>query len=550
MKVFIGQINPTVGALAANSRRILEVYREGVDAGAGIVLVTELALTGYPPRDLVDRPAFIRANLEARDAIAKESGPVPLVFGCIEPNPGGFGKRLRNMAVVAMDGTIIFRQQKTLLPTYDVFDELRYFEPAESVSILELNGRRIGLAICEDFWFEERVGEARLYRHNPIEPLVAQGAEVLLNISASPFDVGKKQTRLELFRQIARRFSIPLVYVNQVGANDELIFDGSSLAIGAGGEILAHAPQFAEYTRLVDLEASTAVEVVPLGREEELAGALTLGLRDYLAKCGIERVVLGLSGGIDSAVCAALAVEAIGPEKVTGLAMPSRFSSEGSVTDARALATNLGIELHLVPIEPLHARYREALEGLFGEQECGVTDENVQARIRGNLVMAWANQNGAMALTTGNKSELAVGYCTLYGDMAGGLALIGDVYKTGVYELARWMNRAREVIPDSSITKPPSAELRPDQTDQDSLPPYEVLDPILRLYIEEWLEVEEIVARGFERPTVERVVRMVDGSEFKRRQAPPVLRVSTKAFGPGRQMPIAQRWSGERGERR
>jgi len=432
-----------------------------------------------------------------------------------------------------------------LLPTYDVFDELRYFEPATSVKIVELFGRRVGVSICEDFWFDdERLG-MKLYCDNPVDQLARQNCELFLNISASPFNSGKRRTRYELFSDIARRYDAPVVYVNQVGGNDELLFDGSSIVIDAQGRTIFCARAFEEDATLVELSGAPCDSVLALEEPEEIGQALVLGMRDYIRKCGFKDVVIGLSGGIDSAVTAAIAVEALGSEHVTGIAMPSKFSSQGSIDDARDLAKNLGIAFHIVEIDPMYQPYERAFNNLFGEEKFDTTNENVQARIRGNILMAWSNRTGAMVVSTGNKSELAVGYCTLYGDMCGGLALLGDVYKTMVYRVADWLNRDREVIPRSSITKPPSAELRPDQTDQDSLPPYDVLDGILKLYIEEWLEVDAIAAAGFDRELVAKILKMTDTNEFKRRQGAPTIRVSSKAFGSGRQMPIAQRWRRE-----
>ena len=545
MKIYIAQMNPTVGALAANAELIRRAYAEGVAAGADVVLATELAVTGYPPRDLLDREIFVSAALETRDALAAMTGATTLVFGCITRNASWCGKPLHNAAIVARGGKVILEKHKSLLPTYDVFDELRYFEPGRSVGVVDIAGVRAGIAICEDFWFDDEILGTKIYCRNPIDELARQGAEVILNISASPFNSGKRRSRYDLFSRIATRYGIPLVYVNQVGGNDELLFDGSSIVIDAKGRTIFCAPAFEEHSALVELHGSPCESVLVLEHAEEIARALILGLRDYIRKCGFKDVVIGLSGGIDSAVTAAIAVEALGAEHVTGIAMPSQFSSPGSIDDARALAENLGIAFHTVPIGPIYEPYESAFNELFGDTTFDLTNENAQARIRGNILMAWSNRTGAMVLSTGNKSEMAVGYCTLYGDMAGGLALLGDVYKTMVYRVARWLNRGRNVIPESSITKAPSAELRPDQTDQDSLPPYDVLDGILKLYIEEWLEVDAIVAAGFDRELVLRVLRMVDNNEFKRRQAAPTLRVSNKAFGGGRQMPIAQRWRRE-----
>jgi NAD+ synthetase len=545
VKIFIGQINPTVGALSSNAELIRSVYDEGVRAGADVVMVPELAVTGYPPRDLLDREVFVKAALEVRDALAAMTGRTTLIFGCITRNGASCGKPLHNSAIVAQNGKILQEQHKSLLPTYDVFDELRYFEPAARVQTANVAGSRVGISICEDYWFDDEVLGVKLYCDNPVDQLARQDARILLNISASPFNAGKRKSRYELFSQIASRFNAPLVYVNQVGGNDELLFDGSSIVIDSKGQTVFCAPAFQEHRSLVNLEGSPCNSLLPADEAEEIGRGLILGLRDYIRKCGFTDVVIGLSGGIDSAVTAALAVDALGSKHVTGIAMPSRFSSPGSLDDARALAKNLGVAFHVVPIDAIYQPYEASFNELFGDKKFDTTNENVQARIRGNLLMAWSNRTGALVVSTGNKSELAVGYCTLYGDMAGGLALLGDVYKTTIYRIAEWINRKEEIIPRSSITKPPSAELRPNQTDQDTLPPYEVLDGILRLYIEEWKEVDDIAAAGYDRALVERILLIVDTNEFKRRQAAPTIRVSTKAFGSGRQMPIAQRWRRE-----
>lgn len=543
MKLYIAQLNPIVGALDYNSALIHAAYEAGVAAGADLVAVPELAVTGYPPRDLLDRDFFVESNLRIRDElVAMTTDQTALIFGCVTRNDSGCGKPLRNAAVVAKGGRQLLEQGKSLLPTYDVFDELRYFEPTTAVHPVTIAGTRIGVSICEDYWYDEQLLGTKLYCENPVDDLVAQGCELLINISASPYNLGKRKARYELFAEIARRYEVPLVYVNQVGGNDELLFDGSSIVIDRSGNTVFCGASFEVDAGLVPLDGVVCESVESMSEEEEISKALVLGLRDYLFKCGFEDVVVGLSGGIDSAVTAALAVEAIGASHVTGITMPSRFSSAGSVEDSRILAANLGIAFHEVSISGMYDAYEAAFTSLFGESRFDITNENAQARIRGNLLMAWSNRRGAMVLSTGNKSELAVGYCTLYGDMAGGMSLLGDVYKTSVYKIARWINRGREIIPAATITKPPSAELREGQTDQDSLPPYEVLDAILKLYLEEWKEVPEIVEVGFERPLVERILRMVDGNEFKRRQAAPTIRVSEKAFGSGRQLPIAQRW--------
>jgi len=545
MKVYIGQLNTTVGALHANAELIRRAYDDGVRAGADVVLVPELAVTGYPPLDLLDRPYFIDAAQQVKDALAAMTGDTTLIFGCPVRTASWCGKPLHNAAIIARNGKILLEQHKVLLPTYDVFDELRYFEPGKNVQVVEIAGRRVGVSICEDFWFDDEAFGTKLYCRNPVDELARQGAELFLNISASPFNAGKRRTRWEIFSGIARRYDAPLVYVNQVGGNDELLFDGSSIVFDKSGQTIFCAPAFEPHGSLVHLQGSPCEMVLSLGEEEEIGLALVLGLRDYIRKCGFRDVVLGLSGGIDSALTAAIAVEALGAGHVTGIAMPSQFSSQHSVDDARTLAQNLGIAFHVVPIAGIYAPYETAIDELFGEKKFDTTNENVQARIRGNILMAWSNRTGAMVLTTGNKSEMAVGYCTLYGDMAGGLGLLGDVYKTMVYRVSRWFNRDRVLIPESTLTKAPSAELRPNQTDQDTLPPYDVLDGILKLYIEEFKEVDEIVAHGFDRDLVARILKLVDTNEFKRQQAAPTIRVSSKAFGSGRDMPIAQRWRRE-----
>ena len=546
MKIYIAQINPTVGALESNRRLIVEAYQAGRREGADVVMVPELAVPGYPPLDLLDKRLFVDANLEVRDSLVAMTGQTVLIFGCVTRNETKRGKPFRNAAVVAQNGRVLLEQHKSLLPTYDVFDELRYFEPATSVSVVQLFGRKVGVSICEDYWFEDTILGQTIYPKNPVEPLIQQGAEILLNISASPFNVGKRGARYELFREIARRYRVPIVYLNQVGGNDELLFDGSSIVIDRNGDTIYCARPFETDAGIVPLSGPVCESVFVMPEEEEIGRALILGLRDYLRKTGFGEVVIGLSGGIDSAVTAALAVEAIGAENVTGIGMPSQFSSEGSVKDSRRLVENLGIRFLIAPIEEIYSAYRRTFDQMFQDPSFGLVDENVQARIRGNLLMAWSNKTGAMVLSTGNKSEMAVGYCTLYGDMAGGLALLGDVYKTSIYQLAEWLNRNGEIIPRSTIEKVPSAELRPNQADQDTLPPYQVLDGILKLYIEQWKELPEIVEAGYDHDLVERILRMVDGNEFKRRQAAPTVRVSTKAFGSGRQMPIAQRWNHEK----
>jgi NAD+ synthase (glutamine-hydrolysing) len=555
MRIALAQVNPTVGDLAGNCRRIIDFISRARSAAADIVVFPELSIIGYPPKDLLLKPQFIEDNLRALRMIAARVSGIEAIVGYAERNPDPVGRPLHNALAVIRGGQIVSRHFKTLLPTYDVFDESRYFEPGpkhERNQVVRIGDTAIGLSICEDLWNDERLIARRLYHQNPIADLHAAGAQVVINASASPFVVNKHAFRLELFAEQARRFGKPLVYVNQVGGNDELIFDGNSAAFDSSGNIIAHGADFEEDLVVVDLP-SRGTGLQPLQRHshaqptspiESINKALLLGLRDYVRKCGFQSVVLGLSGGIDSAVTAALAATALGPAQVTGVAMPSRFSSPHSLADAEALANSLGIAFHVIHINDVHETYERTLAPVFKGLSPDVTEENLQARIRGALLMAFSNKFNHLLLTTGNKSEIAVGYCTLYGDMAGGLGVISDVPKTMVYELAEFINRqaGRDLIPRSSITKPPSAELRPDQTDQDSLPPYPILDAILHRYVEEEKGAPQIIAEGFDPQTVLKVVKLIDNSEYKRRQAAPGLKVTSRAFGVGRRMPIAQRY--------
>ena len=564
MLVALCQIDTTVGDLAGNAARLASWYRSAVERGAGLVVFPEMALVGYPPGDLLDLPDFLDAVERAVGELAKESGEAGLVFGAPLANPELEGKPLVNAALLCARGEIVHRVHKKLLPTYDVFDEDRYFasDPAEAQPV-EFGGIRWGLHICEDAWNEEGFWPRRLYPRDPVAELAGNGAEVLLNISASPFYGRKGPLRRSLLRSHSRRHHLPLLYTNLVGGNDELIFDGEAYVFDATGELIASGRPFEEEMLLVEVTGDRPPRVIPrlsLAPEsdppetsppavrpemEEIASihrALVLGLRDYARKCGFRSAVLGLSGGIDSAVTAALGAAAFGPENLWGVSLPSRFTSDLSRRDARAVAENLGIHFLELPIEAVFTASRETLAEAFRGTEPGLAEENLQARARALLLMALSNKFGHLVLSTGNKSELAVGYCTLYGDMAGGLAVISDVPKTTVYELAHFMNRERTVIPASTIERPPSAELKPDQTDQDSLPPYELMDRILEGYIEEGVRADELVARGLPREVVTRVIRMVSRAEYKRRQAAPGLKISPKAFGTGRRMPIATPW--------
>ncbi len=542
MKVALAQINTTVGDIAGNEAKVLAAYRQGVDAGAELVLVPELAVTGYPPRDLLLKPNFIPDNLAALDRLAVATDATGLLVGFVGRNDKRPGREAANCVALLQNGKLITTRTKMLLPTYDVFDEDRYFEPATENSPVEFNGKKIGLTICEDVWNDEDFWRDRRYRRNPAMSLVQDGAEIIFNISASPWSLGKNATRFEMLRSLAAKAKRPVLYCNLVGGNDELIFDGGSLVFNAAGELIAEGRRFEEDFVVVDTEIAKPVAFSSPSDEEQLYKALVLGLRDYLHKCGFKSAVLGLSGGIDSALSAVLAVAALGKENVRGVSLPSQFSSQGSLDDACVLAERLGIRYDVIPIQPMFEAVKAQMKGVFAGRAEDTTEENIQARLRGVTLMALSNKFGSLLLTTGNKSELAVGYCTLYGDMCGGLAVISDVPKVMVYRLAKWINREREIIPTASITKPPSAELRPNQTDQDSLPPYEVLDAILDEYVVRGRSKAEIVAAGFDAASVERVVKLIDSAEYKRRQAAPGLKVTSKAFGVGRRVPVAQKY--------
>jgi NAD+ synthase (glutamine-hydrolysing) len=543
MKIAFAQINTIVGDFAGNTARLREACKRGAALGAELVLAPELAITGYPPRDLLLKSGFIEGSLAALAELAADIGDTALVVGHVGLNADQPGRPATNAVSLLHRGKVVATRTKSLLPTYDVFDEARYFEPATENSPVDFNGHSLGLTVCEDVWNDEEFWCDRRYRANPVEALVEQGAELILNVSASPWHLGKHQMRADMLASLAAKVARPLLYCNAVGGNDELIFDGGSLALDAVGKTIAQGKFFAEDLVMVDTEASP---IVCATSEDEalLHDALVLGVRDYLGKCGFRSAVIGLSGGIDSAVTAVLAVAALGKENVRGVALPSQYSSAGSLEDAQALAENLGIQYDVIPIETGFETAKQSLAPVFGDRPEDVTEENMQARLRGLLLMAMSNKFGSLVLTTGNKSELAVGYCTLYGDMCGGLAVISDVPKTMVYRLARWMNRDGEVIPASTIEKPPSAELRPDQKDEDSLPPYDVLDAILERYVVEGQSAEEIIAADFDADTVHRIARLIDLNEYKRRQAAPGLKVTSKAFGVGRRIPVAQRYRG------
>ncbi len=545
MKIGIAQLNAVVGDFPGNVKRLLAAYRECLDAGAELVIAPELALTGYPPRDLVFKSQFVPKCLQALDYLAGEIREVPLVAGYVDFDTDHRpGKPFRNAAAWLENGSIRHRIWKTLLPTYDVFDERRYFEPGEKSEPVVWKGRRIGITICEDIWPEDFLYRP-LYERDPVAELSAAGIDVLLNLSASPFHLGKPAMRREMISNVAKSAGVPLVYCNSVGGNDQLVFDGHSLVAGAGGVVEMQLAGFEECCRVVDL-ATLSGEPARFEEDaaEQLYRALVLGLRDYTMKCGFSSVCIGLSGGVDSALTAVIAADALGPENVRGLTMPGPYSSPGSVDDSYLLAANLRIRCDTVPIDGVFDAVKSSMAPVFDGRPEDVTEENMQARIRGLLLMALSNKENHLLLTTGNKSELAVGYCTIYGDMCGGLAIISDLPKVRVYEVCRWINREREIIPWNTIDKPPSAELRPDQKDQDTLPPYEILDGILELYVERQLSTDEIIARGHEENSVRWIQRRVDLNEWKRQQAAPGLRVTSKAFGMGRRMPIVQRFVG------
>ncbi len=543
MRIALAQFNPTVGDFDGNSARIVALASQAAASGADLAVFSELCLCGYPPQDLLERPTFIQRNRTALSALAQRV-KLPCVVGYVGTAQDNTGKPIANCAAFIAGGRVQFEQRKMLLPTYDVFDESRYFQPACSQHIFAFGGAQLGITICEDVWNDKNFWTKPLYERDPVAELVAQGSAVLLNISSSPYTIDKRGLRLEMLRALARRHQRPVVYVNQVGGNDSLVFDGSSVALTGEGRIAAQAHSFAE--DLVMFDTATGTGDIRSQPEDELEAAhqaIVCGTRDFVRKCGFAKVIIGLSGGIDSAVVAVIAAEALGAENVIGVTMPGPYSSEGSVRDARTLAANLGVQFYSISIGETFDAYRQTLSAVFAGRTEDVTEENLQARIRGNLLMALANKFGALVLTTGNKSEIAVGYCTLYGDMVGALAPISDVPKSMVYALARLMNRGREVIPAETLTKPPSAELRPNQTDQDSLPPYDVLDRILKAYVEDQRSPEEIADHyEFPRELVRDVVNRVNRSEFKRQQAAPGLKITSKAFGIGRNFPIAQKF--------
>jgi NAD+ synthase/NAD+ synthase (glutamine-hydrolysing) len=541
VKIALAQINPTIGDFSGNAKKIIEYSRRAQTAGAGLVVFPEMSVCGYPARDWVERPAFVTKCREAVEHIAQITRGISVICGYASPAESETGKSVLNSAALLRDGKIDFVQSKMLLPTYDVFDESRNFAPAREQFLLPFCGKQIALTICEDAWNDKQFWNRRLYGVDPVEQLIKAGGNFVLNISASPFWAGKRELRRKMLQAIAAKYKAPVAMVNQVGGNDQLIFDGSSFVVGPDGSLVAQAKSFEEDMIFFDSNALTGdVHGQVEGLEASVYAALVLGTRDYVQKCGFQRVIIGLSGGIDSALTAAIAVDALGPENVIGVGMPSPYSSRGSIDDARELASNLGIRFDLVRINSIFDAYRQSLKQVFAGRDEDVTEENLQSRIRGALLMALSNKFCALVLSTGNKSELAVGYCTLYGDMVGGLAAISDVPKTMVYRLSQYVNSRRPVIPKSTMEKPPSAELRPNQRDSDVLPPYEVLDTILEDYIEDNKAAEEIAReRKIDILLVKRIISMIERSEYKRQQAAPGLKISEKAFGMGRRFPIA-----------
>lgn len=546
MKLALAQINPTIGDFLGNVRKIVEVSLTSQRQGADLVVFPEMAVCGYPSADLLEKSSFLARAQQAVEEIAEQvtaHHPIAVLCGCPTPAPSNSGKRVMNSAMLLRDGRVEFIQSKMLLPYYDVFDEQRYFAPAAKQALYQMAGERIAITVCEDAWNDKNFWPQRLYPVDPVENLMHQGATLIVNLSASPYYRDKREMRRAMLAAIARRHRVPVAMVNQVGGNDTLIFDGSSVVLDEHGDTIAQAQSFQEDLLFVDFSSNS--RALPPAKQDEDAAvyhALVLGTRDYVRKCGFSKAIVGLSGGIDSALVATIAAEALGADNVLGVGMPSEYSSQGSIDDARQLAQNLGIQWELIPINDIFRQHLKALQPILKTYPPDITEENLQSRIRGVLLMALSNKLGALVLTTGNKSEMSTGYCTLYGDMVGALAVIADVYKTCVYRLARYANRDRQIIPENTLSKPPSAELRPGQQDTDSLPPYDVLDPILEAYVERYQTAEAIVqasARPLEIELVRGILRMVERSEYKRQQAAPVLKVTQKSFGVGRRFPIA-----------
>jgi len=557
MKICLAQINPTVGAFKQNARKICRFINTAKKKGADLIVFPEMSIVGYPPKDLLELSGFVDSNLKALEEVKNNVTGISAIVGFVDRNVAQRGKNLYNAAAYINNKKIVSRHYKSLLPTYDVFDEDRYFEPKHSIFLAKISGRKFGISICEDAWGANVIWQGKIHHKDPVKSMIRLGAEIIINISASPFTIGKQDVRLKMLANHAKRHNVPIIFVNQIGGNDDLVFDGNSLAIDKKGIIVERALSFEEDLLMVeyrdsDIKAWRGKPKPAKRRTQSSAGedeiesvykALVLGTRDYVRKCGFKKAVIGLSGGIDSAVTAVIAARALGKGKVLGVTMPSGFSSKGSVEDSKVLAERLGIDFEIIPIKSVYNAYTKTLSGMFGGLPFDVTEENLQARIRGKILMAISNKYGYLVLTTGNKSELAVGYCTLYGDMCGGLAVISDIPKTMVYDIAEYINRRKEIIPIDTIEKPPSAELRPDQKDQDSLPPYDILDGVLRAYVEESKDIDDIVRIGFSETLVKNIIKKVDRNEYKRKQAAPGLKVTSKAFGTGRRMPLAQRYT-------
>jgi NAD+ synthetase len=543
MKIALCQIDPIIGNLEYNKQKILDGYKKAIEANAEIAIFPELALVGYPPLDLVEKLEFRKAVQKAANEIASKTTSVGLIFGTITEDDDKIGTDIHNSAVLCFDGKIQFVQHKTLIPNYDVFDEMRYFDSAKNVTVFDFNGEKLGISICEDIWNDEDYWYRRRYQKDPIQELLKQKATLLINISASPYSFGKREARKEMLSTLTKKDKIPLAYVCCVGAQTDLIFDGASMCFDNKGNLVRVGKFYQEDFILFDTQKSfEAINKCERSFEEEVLDAMIFGLKEYCRKLGFKKVVIGLSGGMDSALVTYIAVKAIGKENVDVVLMPSKYSSEGSVKDSEELITKLGIQSENVSIQPVVYETLAQLKSIFNSEVKSITEENLQARIRGLYLMAYSNNYGHLLLTTGNKSEVAVGYCTLYGDMCGGLAVIADVYKTDVYRIANFINKNEEIIPQNIINKPPSAELKPNQKDQDTLPPYDLLDKILRMYLEENKEIDEINKVINDEILVRRVLRMVDINEFKRNQSAPALRVSSKSFGYGRRFPIVQGW--------
>jgi NAD+ synthase (glutamine-hydrolysing) len=542
MRIYLAQINTVVGAIRTNTNKIIEFAQRAAKENGDLVVFHEMAITGYPPKDLLDKKEFVDDNIAAVGEIARACPDIGIVVGFVDRNPHSEGKRLMNAAALTCKGAIVAKVYKTLLPFYDVFDEGRYFEPGSDLRVIDFKGTGIGITICEDIWNDKDVFNITVYPVNPVSELIKRGAETIITINSSPFTVGKIRLKHDMLGKLATKHGVPIIYLNQVGANDSLIFDGGSVVFGPDGKMRTQARMFEEDLIAYDTNRDkNNIRDVPAGETEMVFKALVLGVRDYFEKCGLEKAVVGVSGGIDSALSTTIAVEALGKENVLGVSMPSKYSSKASIDDARGLCSSLGVQFKVIPIQKIVDTYRDSLSDEFKGTPEDITEENIQARVRANILLALSNKFGYLVLNNGNKSESSVGYCTMYGDMAGGLAVISDVPKMMVYDLAKHVNRSRPVIPENILTKPPSAELKPNQKDQDSLPPYDTLDKIITAYVEESRGIDEIVESGIDRDIVEKTVKMINRSEYKRRQMPPGLKVTTKAYGFGRRMPIAGR---------